>query len=259
MINVSQVTFRYEKHLPLFQDFSWKVDRGQTWVIIGPSGCGKSTMLYLLAGLQHPEQGQVLIDGNPILTPRPQTGLILQDYGLLPWATVTQNVALGMDLRRFYGPDGKHAPVEMQPTIERDSLIKQWLERLKIADIATKYPWQISGGQRQRTAIARTLILKPDLLLMDEPFASLDTPTREDLEQLVRTLAVERTLTTVLVTHTIEEALFVGEKILILKCQVNTTPVILDNPFTGQFSPDHDPQYQQLTSRIREELKGSAA
>ena len=256
MINVEKITFRYEKQPPLFQGFSWHVDKGQTWVIIGPSGCGKSTMLYLLAGLQQPEDGSLLIDGKPVTTPRPQTGLILQDYGLLPWASVRQNVELGLNLHKFYGPDGKHAPIETIPG-ERKSVVDGWLRRLGIAEIGHKFPGQISGGQRQRTAIARTLVLEPDLLLMDEPFASLDTPTREDLQQLVRALAEEKPLTTVLVTHTIEEALFLGEKILVLHNRINTTPLVLENHFNGQLSPHNDSAYQQMTTRIREELKGS--
>lgn len=258
MINVDRITFRYEKQPPLFQQFSWQVEKGYTWVIIGPSGCGKSTMLYLLAGLQQPEEGTLLIEGKPVITPRPQTGLILQDYGLLPWASVRQNVELGLNLRKFYGPDGKHAPIETNPG-ERKAVVDGWLQRLGIAEISGKFPGQISGGQRQRTAIARTLVLEPDLLLMDEPFASLDTPTREDLQQLVRTLSEEKPLTTVLVTHTIEEALFLGEKILVLHNGTNNTPVILENEFTGQLSPHNNSAYQLLTTRIREELKGSPA
>jgi ABC-type nitrate/sulfonate/bicarbonate transport system ATPase subunit len=258
MIRINQVTFLYEKHLPLFQDFTWQVARGQTWVIIGPSGCGKSTMLYLLAGLQHPEIGEILIDEKIITAPRPETGLIQQDYGLLPWSTVRDNVALGLNLRQFYGPDGKHAPKDSDPTIH-NTVVNLWLERLRIGEIGDKFPGQLSGGQRQRTAIARTLVLTPDLLLMDEPFASLDAPTREDLQQLVRTISKEHPLTTVMVTHTIEEALFLGEHILVLKNGVNTIPYILDNPFAGQLSPRSEKEYQQLTDRIREELKGNPA
>jgi NitT/TauT family transport system ATP-binding protein len=258
MVTVERITFRYEKHLPLFQDFSWQVERGQTWVIIGPSGCGKSTMLYLLAGLQHPEEGRILIDGTPVTAPRPQTGLILQDYGLLPWSTVRDNILLGLNLRTFYGPDGKHAPAGAPPA-KGQPAVEHWLERLGISAIADKFPGQISGGQRQRTAIARTLVLEPDLLLMDEPFASLDTPTREDLHQLVRAISAERTLTTVLVTHTIDEALFLGQKVMVLNNGVNQAPLILDNPFAGQLTPHASEDYQQLTGRIREELKGKPA
>jgi NitT/TauT family transport system ATP-binding protein len=254
MIQVDRITFRYEKHLPLFQDFSWQVADGQTWVIIGPSGCGKSTMLYLLAGLQHPESGEIRVNGDLVITPRPRTGLILQDYGLLPWATVQGNITLGLNLRQFYGPDGIHAPAEKMAG-EHTSTVKYWLKRLGISEIADKFPGQISGGQRQRTAIARTLVLEPDLLLMDEPFASLDTPTREDLQQLIRALSTERPLTTILVTHTIEEALFLSERVLVLKNGVNTIPLIIDNPFSGQLAPKLEKEYQQLVSQIREELK----
>ena len=253
MIQVDHITFHYGNHPPLFHDFSWKVEGGQTWAIIGTSGCGKSTMLYLLAGLQHPQQGEIHINGESLSVPRPRTGLILQDYGLLPWATVKDNLSLGLNLRKFYGPDGKHAPIEISPR-ERSDNVQKWLERLKIAEIADKFPGQISGGQRQRTAIARTLVLEPDLLLMDEPFASLDTPTREDLQQLVRTISDERPLTTVLVTHSIEEALYMGEKVLVLKNGTNTQPLILDNPFSNQLAPKSKRGYQELINRIRNEL-----
>jgi ABC-type nitrate/sulfonate/bicarbonate transport system ATPase subunit len=140
----------------------------------------KQPCFTCLAGLQHPTAGQILIDGQPLTRPRPRTGLILQDYGLLPWATVRQNAELGLQVRNFYGADGVHTPQDYSPG--RD--VTPWLERLGIAPIAEKYPAQISGGQRQRAAIARTLALQPDLLLMDEPFSSLDAVIREDLQAL---------------------------------------------------------------------------
>ncbi len=255
MIQIEQITFQYEKHQPLFKDFSWQVESGQSWVIIGPSGCGKSTILYLLSGLMHPLKGEIRINGEVISIPRPRTGLILQDYGLLPWATVKDNLSLGLSLRKFYGPDGIHAPIESTAS-QKDNTVHYWLERLGISELADKFPGQISGGQRQRTAIARTLVLEPDLLLMDEPFASLDTPTREDLQRLVRTISTERPLTSILVTHAIEEALFMGERILVLQNGINTRPLILENPFRGQLERRSETEYQQLVSQIRQELKG---
>jgi ABC-type nitrate/sulfonate/bicarbonate transport system ATPase subunit len=258
MIKTEALTFRYGKQRFLFQDFSWQVKRAETWAVIGASGCGKSTLLYLLAGIFKPGAGQVLINDIPALAPRPQTGLILQDYGLLPWATIQDNVTLGLNLRRFYGPDGRHAPLSSQ-TGDIRTRSAYWMERLGIGEIAAKFPGQVSGGQRQRAAIARTLVLEPDLLLMDEPFASLDAPTRESLQNLVLQLQSERPLTTILVTHAIEEAMIIGKKILVLSNNINTIPLIFENPFAGCIPPLQGEAYQSLTTRIREELKGTVS
>jgi NitT/TauT family transport system ATP-binding protein len=178
MIQIELLTYSYPQSPQVFQDFNWQAERGEAWAILGPSGCGKTTLLYLLAGIRFPNSGRVLIDSQPLTRPRPKTGLILQDYGLLPWATVQQNAELGLQIRGFYGPDGKHAPADFRPSLT----VNHWLDRLGLTSLTDKYPGQISGGQRQRTAIARTLALQPDLLLMDEPFSSLDAPTREGLQ-----------------------------------------------------------------------------
>jgi NitT/TauT family transport system ATP-binding protein len=182
MLQVDSLTYSYADGPPVFEEFNWRVESEESWAVLGPSGCGKTTLLYLLAGLRLPTGGEIRIDGQVLTRPRPKTGLILQDYGLLPWATVRQNAALGLRVRRFYGPDGTHAPEDFQAGYSVDP----WLERLGLLSQAEKYPSQISGGQRQRTAIARTLVLQPDLLLMDEPFSSLDAPTREGLQVLTR-------------------------------------------------------------------------
>src|SRR5512136_285358 len=240
MIETHDLTFAYSAGHAIFDRFSWHVKAGEAWAVIGPSGCGKTTLLYLLAGLRLPTEGRlaerpypICIAGEPLTRPRPATGLILQDYGLLPWATVRENAALGLRLRKFYGPDGRHAPADEVVGIiaERVGL---WLERLNMTAVADKYPSQVSGGQRQRAAIARTLALRPDLLLMDEPFASLDAPTREDLQNLVVELRAEQKLTTIIVTHNIEDAAFLGERILVLAKPPHQMPVIVENPAAGQ-------------------------
>src|SRR5690606_4439495 len=114
MIKVQNLNFEYAPQQPVFQDFNWSVSKGEAWTILGPSGCGKSTLLYLIAGLRQVTSGEILVDDSLLLRPRPQSGLIIQDYGLLPWATVRDNVSLGLEIRRFYGPDGKHAPLDTQ-------------------------------------------------------------------------------------------------------------------------------------------------
>lgn len=235
MIEITNLTFTYGRGVPIFDGFDWQVEDGEAWAVIGPSGCGKSTLLYLLAGLRRPTDGEVCIAGECVHQPRPQTGLILQDHGLLPWATVSANARLGLTIRNFYGPDGRHAPKGTR--IDKAGINQQvthWLQRLGISDLAQKYPAQISGGQRQRTAIARTLVLQPDLLLMDEPFSALDAPTREDLQNLTIELRQEASLTTVIVTHNIEEAVFLGRRILVLRQPPNRQARIIPNPDAGQ-------------------------
>jgi ABC-type nitrate/sulfonate/bicarbonate transport system ATPase subunit len=251
MIQVQSITFGYSPARPIFRDFSWQVEDGDAWAVLGTSGCGKTTLLYLLAGLYFPSEGRITFNGQPLTRPRPHTGLILQDYGLLPWATVRENAGLGLSVRKFYGPDGTHAPRENPATVNASA----WLERLGLSPVAQHYPAQLSGGQRQRTAIARTLALDPDLLLMDEPFSSLDAITREDLQQLSMELCTEQHITMVIVTHAIEEAALLGKKILVLGTPPHTAPVILENPGAWTEHFNQSPAYQQMCQTLRERLE----
>lgn len=251
MIVVKNLTFAYPS-ATIFQEFSWQVARGEAWSVIGPSGCGKTTLLMLAAGLRRPAagNGQVLVGGQGLDRPRPRTGLILQDYGLLPWATVWDNVALGLKIRGFYGQDGKHTPVD-EDLAQMSERVSYWLHRLKIDHVAQQYPNQISGGQRQRTAVARTLVLQPDLLLMDEPFGALDALTRENLQSLVMELRAEQALTTVIVTHNIEEAAAMGQKILVLNQPPITQATVVENPAAGQPNYQSSDQFLACCRRLR--------
>jgi ABC-type nitrate/sulfonate/bicarbonate transport system ATPase subunit len=247
MICLEELTYRYSKGPAVFLDFDWRVHKGEAWAVLGPSGCGKTTLLYLLAGLRSPTSGRVLIDGRNLDRPRPHTGLILQEYGLLPWATVRQNAQLGLRIRAFYGPDGKHAPQDFRPDVD----VMHWLDRLGLSAVQDKYPAQISGGQRQRTAIARTLALNPDLLLMDEPFSSLDAPTREGLQNLTLELVAEQKLTLVIVTHAIEEAAYLGGKILLLGHPPNKKAQVIDNDRAGHPAYRESHAYFSLCRDLR--------
>lgn len=253
IITLTNLAFAYPGGATIFQDFSWCVRRGEAWAIIGSSGCGKSTLLYLIAGLHRPAGGQLLVDDQPVTRPRPKTGLILQDYGLLPWATVRDNAALGLNIRRFYGPDGKHVPKDEVFT-NKEQRVDYWLERLGIGHVARQYPNQISGGQRQRTAIARTLVLNPDLLLMDEPFGALDALTREDLQRLTLELQAERNLTLLLVTHNIDEAVFMGRRILVLGQPPTTEAVVVENPGAGTSGYRQQENFFKRCNQLRELL-----
>lgn len=255
MIRVDSLTFGYPLHPLIFQSFNWDVERSATWAVIGPSGCGKTSLLYLLTGLLKPLSGEIFIENEAVLRPRPRTGLILQDYGLLPWATVRQNVELGLRVRKFYGPDGRHTPQDH--TVANN--VVPWLERLGILQLADKYPSQISGGQRQRTAIARTLALQPDLLLMDEPFSSLDAIIHEDLQSLTLELCKEQGLTLVVVTHSIDEAAVLGKSILMLDVPPNIEPKVFENPSAGNMEYRMSREYTEICRILRAELSHETA
>lgn len=254
MIEFRNISFKYPgSNLPVFENFNLKIEQSEAWTIVGSSGSGKTTLLYLLAGLIKPDIGMVLVEGKPVLRPRPQSGLILQDYGLLPWATVSQNCDLGLNIRKLYGADGIHAPHENK-AIEGNDF---WLEKLGLLELKDKYPGQLSGGQRQRVAIARTLNLNPDLLLMDEPFSSLDVPNRENLQSLTENLIDEYGITLILVTHSIEESVFLGKKILILSDPPNKKIVTLDNPDHKKSNFRNSETFLSLCKKIRLELGAS--
>jgi len=252
MIAVENISFAYGRHETVFDDFSFSIARGEILAVIGPSGGGKTTLLYLLAGLRLPRSGRVSINGEPLDRPRPGNGLVLQDHGLLPWSTVRDNVALGLKIRRFYGPDGRHSPNDytVDPALA-DQKIAYWLNRLDIADLARKYPAQPARGQRQRTALARTMTLDPDVLLMDEPFSALDAPTSESLQDLVASLARESDLTTVIVTHHIAEAVRMGQRILVVRKGVNHEPHIVANDGCGDVARQNPTAFNRQCEAIR--------
>lgn len=254
MIDLEHIHFAYKE--PLFSGFSWQVGAGEHWTILGPSGCGKTTLLKLLAALYLPQSGNVQIAGKTLSRPRPRTGLILQNYGLLPWANVWANVALGLRIRRFYGRDGVHSPQDapLPSRRQRREIVQHWLERLGLWSLRRAFPAQLSGGQQQRVAIARTLALAPDLLLMDEPFNSLDAPTRESLQNLVLDLRAELKITTVIVTHALEEAAVLGSKILVMGQPPHLRPAVVENPAAEAKDYRASSAYHQMRNHLREML-----
>ncbi len=253
MIDIENLTFAYPGRSPLFEGFSLQIGRDDAWAVIGPSGCGKTTFLYLLSGLLLPGGGAIRIAGSLVTRPRPRTGVVLQDHGLLPWATVEKNVQLGWRIRGFYGPDGKHSPAG---AMVDKALVKErvdyWLQRLGIDHLREKYPAQLSRGERQRTAIARTLSLEPDLLLLDEPFSALDAAIRQDLQRETLQFRSEpKKMTLVLVTHDIQEALFMGQRILVLNRACNREAKVLENDMIGRVDFTDVPAFRERFEALR--------
>lgn len=202
---------------------------------MGPSGCGKTTLLNLMAGLLLPTAGSLMVGGRPVAPRRPGTALILQDYGLLPWKSVRANAALGLQIRGL-------------PLDKAD----QGLEEVGLADLGHRWPNQLSGGQRQRVAIARSLALEPDLLLMDEPFSALDALTREEMQDLLRSIWRRRQTTLVLVTHSIAEAVYLGEQILVLSPRPGRVAGHIRNPYSGD---RRSSGFHQMTNAVRDALE----
>lgn len=207
--------------------------------MVGPSGCGKTTLLSMIAGLLTPTEGTLLVAGQPVAPRRPGTALIMQDYGLLPWKTVFQNVALGLQIRR-------------QPL----DAAYQAMEEVGIAHLASRWPHQLSGGQRQRVAIARSLALSPDLLLMDEPFSALDALTREEMQEMLLHIWRHRHTSIVLVTHSITEAVYIGQQIVVLSPSPGRVVGRFRNPAVGDRKSS---TFHEMVNAVRDALEKGVA
>ena len=191
------------------QNIDLQLPRGQFACLLGPSGCGKSTLLNAVAGFAPPSSGTILVDGRPVTGPGPQRGMVFQEYALFPWMTVEQNIRFGLEIKRMRGPE-----------IERR--VDELLRMLSLADFRSRYPKDLSGGMRQRVAIARVLALDSPILLMDEPFGALDALTRRNLQDELLRLWGELNKTILFVTHSIEEAIYLADRIVVMTYRPGT-------------------------------------
>jgi NitT/TauT family transport system ATP-binding protein len=220
-----------DRTVEALQDLTFTVHRGELVCVVGPSGCGKTTLLRCLAGLLAPTSGDVRVEGRPVSGPPAGMAVVFQEYGrsLLPWMSVARNVEL---------------PLRYKRTVDRrrrGELVARSLEAVDLSDVGTAYPWQLSGGMQQRVAIARALAYEPHLLLMDEPFAAVDAQTRADLEDLIRTIWHATGVTVLFVTHDIDEAVYLGGRVIVL----SSSPTVVQDDVTIDL-PD---QRDQLETR----------
>jgi NitT/TauT family transport system ATP-binding protein len=188
---------------PALQNIDLEIEQGEFVCIVGPSGCGKSTLLHLLAGLDHPTTGEIMVDGNPVNGPGTDRILLFQELGLFPWLTVRQNVEFGL----------KMAGVS---TMERRDRARIFLRMVHLSHFEDHYIHQLSGGMKQRVALARSLAIRPKILLMDEPFAALDAQTRDMLHDELERIWKETAPTIVFVTHNVREAVRLGDRVLLM-------------------------------------------
>jgi NitT/TauT family transport system ATP-binding protein len=221
----------------VLQDVSFEIGARDSCAIIGPSGCGKTSLLFLLAGLLRPDSGSIAIAGQP------RIGTILQHYGLFPWKTVAQNIGLGLVL----AGEAKH---------QINRRVEHLLGEMGLAGFGGHFPGQLSGGMQQRVAMARALAVEPQILLMDEPLSSLDALTRERLQNLILDVWQQKRITTVLVTHSIEEAVFLGRRIIVLSRRPGRIIANVDNPDAGTADYRQSEIFFHRCRDLRKILKG---
>jgi NitT/TauT family transport system ATP-binding protein len=212
--------------------------------IIGPSGCGKSTLLRLVAGLDQPTTGRILLNGIPVSQPGPDRGMVFQSYTLFPWLTVADNIAFGL---REKGT----------PAHRRTAIVREWLVRIDLVSFEHHYPKQLSGGMQQRTAIARALANDPAILLLDEPFGALDNQTRALMQELLLDIWERERKTVLFVTHDIEEAIFLASRVVVMTARPGRikTDVRIDLPHPRRYTIKTSPEFSALKARLTEEIR----
>jgi len=207
-IAVDDVTIEYyneqrdERHVAI-AGLSMDIHASEFVCVLGSSGCGKSTLLSLIAGFLRPRSGTVTMDGRPITRPGADRGVVFQEYALLPWKNVRDNVALGLKFRGV-------------PRAERERTADEFLKLTNLADAGDKFPFELSGGMKQRVALARTLANRPEVMLMDEPFAAVDAQTRMTLQEELLRLWNHSRVTVLFVTHSVDEAVFLADRVVVL-------------------------------------------
>ncbi len=201
--------------LAVLRRLNLSVPGGEALAIVGPSGCGKTTLLRVLAGLETPDSGAVLIDGHPVQGVGTERALVFQEPRLLPWLTVLSNVAFGLEVRGV-------------PRDEAEARARRSIRLVGLAEFEAAYPRQLSGGMAQRVGIARALTVQPEILLLDEPFGALDAMTKLTLQEELTRIWAEERVTMILVTHDLEEAIFLADRVLVLPREKDTPPRLID-------------------------------
>jgi ABC-type nitrate/sulfonate/bicarbonate transport system ATPase subunit len=228
------------KQTEALQNVDLDIKKGEFISFIGPSGCGKTTLLRLIAGLDLPQKGNLFMESNPIEKPGYEKGFVFQQAALFPWKTVEENIATGLKARKVYN--------------EKEELIKKYIEMIGLSGFENAYPHEISGGMAQRVAIARALINEPKVLLLDEPLGALDAFTRIDLQNTILKIWKETRTTIVLVTHDVDEAIYLSDRIAIMTARPGKISEIIDVNLKGKRDRNDD-EFIILRRRVLEKLE----
>ena len=241
--HVSKTYTTGHAHVKVVADVSFSLAEKDFVSLIGPSGCGKTTMLQMLAGFVQPDAGTVTIGGQPITGPDSDRGVIFQEYGVFPWLTVAKNIEFGLTL-------GKN----LQPKAERDKIVAHYIKLMHLNGFENAYPKHLSGGMRQRLAIARAYAVNPNILLMDEPFGALDAQTRLAMQLLLMQLLQEERKTVLLITHSVEEAIFLSTRVLVISARPSRVLRVIDISFPYPRTPEltGSPEFQRLRLELEE-------
>ncbi|MBV9560319.1 MAG: ABC transporter ATP-binding protein [Bradyrhizobium sp.] len=242
-IKLSGVSKTYrgrDGEVPSLRPLDFEIDEGEFFVVVGPSGCGKSTLLKMISGLLPPSAGEILVKGEIVKGPHGNVGIVFQNALLLPWRTVLSNVMLPIDMKRL--PRDKFLP-----------RAKELLKLVGLEGFETKLPWQLSGGMQQRASICRALVHDPEIMLMDEPFGALDAMTRERMNVELMRIQRETGKTVLLITHSIPEAVFLADRVLVMTERPGAIAAIYEVPLPRPRPLEvmADPRFTELVQRIR--------
>jgi NitT/TauT family transport system ATP-binding protein len=237
---------RRERHTAI-EGLSLDILENEFLCVAGPSGCGKSTLISAIAGFIRPRAGTLTMDGQPILAPGADRGVVFQEYALLPWRNVIENVALGLKLRGM-------------PKVERHRIAERYLAITNLTEAAEKFPHELSGGMKQRAAVARTLANSPQVMLMDEPFAAVDAQTRMTLQEELVRIWEQSQVTVLFVTHSVDEAVFLGDRVVVLSPRParvkESVEVRIPRSRRTWGMMNTDPEFAALRDRVLQLVRG---
>ena len=225
MVELRGISKVYPGGVEALNDISLDIPTGQLTTLLGPSGCGKTTLLKIIAGLLPATAGDVIVDGSPVSGPGPERAFVFQDFALMPWADVMRNVAFGLELRGM-------------TRVEREEIAARYIDQVGLKGFEKAYPHELSGGMRQRVGLARALAVDAKVLLMDEPFSAVDEQTRRKFQEDLLQLVAREKKTFVFVTHSIEEAVYVSDRIVLLSRRPSRVSSVVEPDIPRNIDPD---------------------